>query len=112
VLEHLVLHGVEGDEQDKKGKNTFSQPQFKAILRFGAEEVFKESGPTPNDGLVGSSMKGGNATGAPGLSPAEDTKGEEGGVLGVNDIDELCHARRRRSKTSSELRNQACKTAY
>jgi Helicase conserved C-terminal domain len=32
VLEHLVLHGLEGDEQDKKGKNTFSQPQFKAIL--------------------------------------------------------------------------------
>jgi hypothetical protein len=52
VLEHLVIHGVEGDEQDKKGKNKFSQPPFKAILRFGAEEVFKESGPTFDDGFV------------------------------------------------------------
>jgi hypothetical protein len=108
----LLFHGVEGDEQDNKGKNTFSQPQFKAILQFGAEEVFRESCPNPDDGLVGSSMNGGNATGAPDLSPVEDAKGEEGGVLEVNDIDELCDARRRRLKTSSELRSRACETAY
>jgi hypothetical protein len=59
-------------------------------LRFGAEKIFKETGPTPDDGLVGSSMNGANSTGAPGLSPAEDANGEEGRVLEVDDIDELC----------------------
>jgi hypothetical protein len=44
------VHRVEGDEQDKDGKNKFSQHEFKAILRFGAEKLFEESGPTPDDG--------------------------------------------------------------
>jgi hypothetical protein len=34
-------------------------------------------------------MNGGNSTGAPGLSPAEDAKGEECPVLEVDDMDEL-----------------------
>jgi hypothetical protein len=34
-------------------------------------------------------MNSGNSTGAPGLSPAEDAKGEECMVLEVDDIDEL-----------------------
>jgi hypothetical protein len=109
VLEHLVIHGVERDEQDKDGKNKLSKLEFKAILRYGAEKLFKETGPSPDDGSGGSSMNGGNSTGAPGLSPAEDAKGEgEGGrVLEVDDIDKLCHARRRSPKTSSELRSRA-----
>jgi hypothetical protein len=112
VLEHIIIHGVDWDERDKDGQNKFSQQQFKAILRFGAEELFKKSGPTPDDGLVGSSMNGGNSTGAPGLSPAEDANGEEGRILEVNDIEELCRARRRRPKPSSELRSRAWETAY
>jgi hypothetical protein len=96
----------------KDGKNTFSQQQCKAILRFGAEELFQESGPTRDDGLAGSSLNGGNSNGAPGLSPAEDAKGEEGRVLEVDDIDQLCHARWRRLKTSSGLRSRAWETAY
>jgi hypothetical protein len=34
VLEHLAIHGVEGDEQDKDGKNKFGKQEFKAILRL------------------------------------------------------------------------------
>jgi hypothetical protein len=34
-------------------------------------------------------MNGGNSAGAPGLSPAEDAKGEECRVLEADDIDEL-----------------------
>jgi hypothetical protein len=75
---------------------------FKAILRFGAEKLFKETGSTPDDGLLGSSMNGGNSTGAPGQSPAEDAKGEEGRVPEVDDIDELClHAGRVRRRARS-----------
>jgi hypothetical protein len=52
-------------------------------------------------------MNGGKSTGAPVLSPAEDAKLEKGRVLEVDDIDELCHARRRSPKASSELRSRA-----
>jgi hypothetical protein len=65
VLEHIVIHSVEGGEQDKDGKNNFSNQEVKAILRFGAEKLFKESGPTSDNGLVSSCMNGGNSTGAP-----------------------------------------------
>jgi Helicase conserved C-terminal domain len=112
VLEHLVIHGVEGDEQDKDGKDKFNKQEFKAILLFGAEKIFKETGPTPDDGLVGSSVNGGNSTGAPGLSPAEDANREEGRVLEVHDIDKLCHARRRSPKTSLELQSRVWEIAY
>jgi hypothetical protein len=54
----------------------------------------------------------GKSTGAPGLSPSEDAKVEESRVLEVDDSDELCHARRRSPKTSSELRSRAWETAY
>jgi hypothetical protein len=91
----LLFHGMEGDELDKDGKNKFNKQELKAILRFGAEKLFKESGPTTDDGLVGSTMNGGISTGAPYLSPAEDATGAEGRVPEVDDIDELCRARRR-----------------
>jgi hypothetical protein len=65
---------VEGDELDKDGNNRFNKQELKAILRFGAEKLFKETGLTTDDGLVGSTMKGGISTGAPDLSPAEDAK--------------------------------------
>jgi hypothetical protein len=112
VLGQLVIHGVEGDEQDKDGKNKFSKQEFRAILRFGAASLFKETGPTPDDGLVGSSVNGGNSTGAPGQSLAEDLKGEEGRVLEVDDIDKLCHARPRSPKTSLERQSRVCETAF
>jgi hypothetical protein len=113
-LEHLVIHGVEGKwtRPYKDGKNNFSIQDFKAILRFEAEKLCKETGPSSEDGLVGSCRNGGNSTGAPGLSPAEDAKGEEGQVLEVDHIDKLCRARRRSPKTSSELRSPAWETAY
>jgi hypothetical protein len=57
-------------------------------------------------------MNGGKSTGAPGLPPAEDAKVEEGRVLEDDDIDELCHARRRSPKTTSELRSRAWEIAY
>jgi hypothetical protein len=95
VLEHLVIHGVEGDERDKDGKNKFSKQEFKAIVRFGAEKNFEETRPTSDVGLVGSSVNGGNPNGSAGLSPAEDAAREEGRVLEVVDIDNLCRARRR-----------------
>jgi hypothetical protein len=57
-------------------------------------------------------MNGGKSAVAPGLSPAEDAKLEKGRVLEVDDIDELCHARRRSPKTSAELRSRAWETAY
>jgi hypothetical protein len=78
----LPFHGVEGDELDRDRKNTFNKQELKAILRFGAEKLFKETGPTTDDGLVGSTMNGGISTGAPDLSPAEDPKGEEGPASG------------------------------
>ena len=93
---------MEGDEVDKDGKNKVRKPELKAILRFGAEKLVKESIPITDDGLVGSTMNGGSSSGAPDLSPAEDAKGEEGGVLEVDHIDELCRARRRSPKVSSE----------
>jgi hypothetical protein len=108
----LLFMAWKGNEQDKDGKNNFSIQDFKAILRFEAEKLFKETGPSSDDGLVGSCMNGGNSTGAPGLSPAEDAKGEEGQVLEVDHIDKLCRARRRSPKTSSELRSPAWETAY
>jgi hypothetical protein len=112
VLGQLVIHGVEGDEQDKDGKNKFSKQEFRAILRFGAASLFKETGPTPDDGLVGRSANGGNSTVVPGQSPAEDVKREKGRVLEVEDIGKLCHARRRSPKTSLELQSRVCETAY
>jgi hypothetical protein len=89
VLEHLVILGVEWDVQDIDGKNKFNKQELKAVWRFGGEKNVNDTGPTLDDGLVGSCMNGGNSTGAPGLSPAEDAKGEECRVLEVDDIDEL-----------------------
>jgi hypothetical protein len=37
----LFFHGVEGDERDRDGKNKFNKQELKAILRFGAEKLFK-----------------------------------------------------------------------
>jgi len=41
VLEHLVIHGVEGGGEPQAGKNSFKKDELSAILRFGAEELFK-----------------------------------------------------------------------
>ncbi|KAJ8907869.1 hypothetical protein NDN08_007973 [Rhodosorus marinus] len=40
VLEHLVIHGVEGG--DAPGKMTFKKEELSAILRFGAERLFEK----------------------------------------------------------------------
>jgi hypothetical protein len=58
---------VEGDELDRDRKNKFNKQELKAILRIGAEKLFRETGPTTDDGLVGSTMNGGISTGAPDL---------------------------------------------
>jgi hypothetical protein len=72
----------------KTRTNKFNKQELEAILRFRGAKHFNETGPTPDDGLVGSCLNGGNSTGAPGRSPAEDGKGEECRVLEVDDIDE------------------------
>lgn len=41
VLEHLVIHGVEGG--DAPGKVTFKKEELSAILRFGAERLFEKA---------------------------------------------------------------------
>jgi len=44
VLEHLVIHGVEGGgDKVQAGKSAFKKEELSAILRFGAEELFKKS---------------------------------------------------------------------
>ena len=43
-------------------------------MEFEDEKLFKETGPTNDNGLVDSSKKGGISTGDPGPSPAEDAK--------------------------------------
>lgn len=83
VLEHLVIHGVEGGSKadGKEGENAFKKEELSAILRFGAEKLFaKETmsesnnqAPTPSDAAPDD----------------KDEKGEEKKGLEADDIDAL-----------------------
>ncbi|KAA8495718.1 Chromodomain-helicase-DNA-binding protein 2 [Porphyridium purpureum] len=98
VLEHLVIHGVERGSGDsvagpKKGdgpKNVFKKDELSAILRFGAEELFKTAA-TGADGSTqvaagGLSFGGGPALGAGPLTLTAGTAtGNDAGT--GNDVD-------------------------
>ncbi len=77
VLEHLVIHGVEGDEKQggKDGAKSFKKEELSAILRFGAEKLFEKEKDQAEQG---------NQEAA-----ADDEKAEERRVMAVDDIDEL-----------------------
>lgn len=83
VLEHLVIHGVEGDERengkDGAGKIAFKKEELSAILRFGAEKLFQASGDSAKQENDSSAHE----------PAADDEKAEERMVLAVDDIDEL-----------------------
>lgn len=83
VLEHLVIHGVEGDDADKD-KAKFNKKELSAILRFGAEKLFKENtaGQEAADGA--SHSKGDSHP-----TDTDDARAEEKRVLEADDIDEL-----------------------
>jgi len=81
VLEHLVIHGVEGDgKKDDGSKVTFKKEELSAILRFGAESLFEKGA----DGQQPDAQANGVPT-----SAVDDVKAEERRVLAVDDIDEL-----------------------
>ena len=91
VLEHVVIHGVEGgNKTEGAGENAFKKEELSAILRFGAEKLFaKES-------LEASNAKADeNGTdGAPSQASDKDKeqveeKPEDRRVLDADDIDEL-----------------------
>lgn len=91
VLEHLVIHGVEGDEQSLDNKAKFNKQELSAILRFGAEKLFKEA-PAGDDAAVAPAAPGEDGGGA--VVPSEgasvdEVKAEERRVLEADDIDEL-----------------------
>jgi chromodomain-helicase-DNA-binding protein 1 len=86
VLEHLVIHGVEGDEQSMDNKAKFNKQELSAILRFGAEKLFKEVAPSAEPAAAGGS---GAPGGAGALDSVDEVKAEEKRVLEVDDIDEL-----------------------
>lgn len=99
VLEHLVIHGVEGGDQPegKDAQMTFKKEELSAILRFGAEKLFekdKSSGVSaPRQGGTEDGKANGVAPDAPTAQDADqqqkDEKAEEKRVLEVDDIDEL-----------------------
>lgn len=91
VLEHLVIHGVEGDDQDKDGKYKFNKKELSAILRFGAEKLFKENDNAAADpSCNGGGSDGGQVANLPnGDGAGDDAHAEEKRVLEVDDIDEL-----------------------
>lgn len=102
VLEHLVIHGVEGGDQGdgKDAQAAFKKEELSAILRFGAEKLFEKDKENTGDLGVDSKEKGSgeqkeNGTGADAPTAQDaydqdkDGKAEERRVLEVDDIDEL-----------------------
>eukprot|EP00177_Eucheuma_denticulatum_P008128 GFKZ01014809.1.p1 GENE.GFKZ01014809.1~~GFKZ01014809.1.p1 ORF type:complete len:1687 (+),score=291.31 GFKZ01014809.1:317-5377(+) len=106
VLEHLVIHGVEGGDQGdgKDGKMAFKKEELSAILRFGAEKLFEKEkqsvlGQGSNGKETGDGKRAVDATtnGTTTEEPSavrhgdndRDDKAEERRVMEVDDIDEL-----------------------
>lgn len=84
VLEHLVIHGVEGDDKDI-GKEAFKKEELSAILRFGAEKLFEKD---RDDGKAGADGPKNENDPLKDVTP-DDEKAEERMVLAFDDIDEL-----------------------
>lgn len=99
VLEHLVIHGVEGDEQGNGNdtKMAFKKEELSAILRFGAEKLFeKDQGVDAvgkvidaAGGIADDDKKIDAPTAQDACSAPDDEKAEEKQLLQVDDIDEL-----------------------
>lgn len=100
VLEHLVIHGVEGGDQGdgKDAQVTFKKEELSAILRFGAESLFEKDsaadpGPDVKDKDPPEAKENGTASDAPTAQDVydqdKDGNAEEKRVLEVDDIDEL-----------------------
>lgn len=106
VLEHLVIHGVEGGDQGdgKDAQMAFKKEELSAILRFGAEKLFerdRQSAIGQKTGVKemedwknqGESKPNGTTSNEPTLLDMDDQdkdgKAEQKRVMGVDDIDEL-----------------------
>lgn len=98
VLEHVVIHGVEGgnNAEGKEGDMTFKKEELSAILRFGAEKLFAKdriTGSGQDEKAKGPEIaKGEPDPTAPtqGVSKEEsEAKAEERKILASDDIDEL-----------------------
>lgn len=86
VLEHLVIHGVEGGDQEGKEDKAaaFKKEELSAILRFGAEKLFEK-----DETKVSGVADGDAPTAQESVEQDADVKAEEKRVLEVDDIDEL-----------------------
>lgn len=101
VLEHVVIHGVEGGSKadGKEPDIAFKKEELSAILRFGAEKLFAKESLSDNagdDGKTrdGAEVKSGNRDGSePTANDSKkddkDENAEERRVLDADDIDEL-----------------------
>ncbi len=100
VLEHLVIHGVEGDEKQNgkegKAKVAFKKEELSAILRFGAEKLFEKDrvsalggGAGPSEGEIVAEADTNSRDALASDGAQDDEKAEEKRVLEVDDIDEL-----------------------
>lgn len=87
VLEHLVIHGVEGGDQGegKEAQVTFKKEELSAILRFGAEKLFEKDQTKENENNAPADAP----TAQDVVEQDKDDKAEEKRVLEVDDIDEL-----------------------
>lgn len=92
VLEHLVIHGVEGGGQNDS-QNMFKKEELSAILRFGAESLFQNnndlSKPKLQENGKPNDMDEDEPTPSKLAEHEKDGKAEEKRVLEVDDIDEL-----------------------
>lgn len=106
VLEHLVIHGVEGGDQGdgKDAQMAFKKEELSAILRFGAEKLFekdrqssigqetavKDVEEAKNQTEAKPNGTTSNEPTSPDLEDQDkDGKAEQKRVMGVDDIDEL-----------------------
>jgi len=89
VLEHLVIHGVEGGgdpNAQSSTKNAFKKEELSAILRFGAEELFKSS-PPPNSGSAPEAMAPAQGAIPPTTLPVEPAASNGG--AGVSEAEQV-----------------------
>lgn len=92
VLEHVVIHGVEGGHktEGKEKEMAFKKEELSAILRFGAEKLFAKDriGDGPDKGKDDDENAEAPTAKAT-ASNDKDEKAEEKRVLAADDIDEL-----------------------
>eukprot|EP00178_Gracilaria_changii_P010626 TRINITY_DN308_c0_g1_i1.p1 TRINITY_DN308_c0_g1~~TRINITY_DN308_c0_g1_i1.p1 ORF type:complete len:1214 (-),score=215.65 TRINITY_DN308_c0_g1_i1:11784-15425(-) len=101
VLEHVVIHGVEGGNKadGKEPDIAFKKEELSAILRFGAERLFAKEELAENGGsdskmrdsgeLKDDNPNGSEPTANDTKKEDKDENAEDRRVLGADDIDEL-----------------------